>query len=208
MQGSRIPDRLAATTLYRWHSSSPRRLLEPCTLSSHLEQTYSPRYCDAMVVFGIDPGSTVTGWGIVSQQRGRFALVDCGCVKTSSKSPIPTRLHAIHSGLVEALARHEVDAVAIEAIFRHKSSESALRLGQARGVALLAAAQAGHEPAEYNAMTVKRTVGASGRADKHAVARMVTALLGAAPPGPADITDAIAIAITHLAHARNRLRSA
>lgn len=159
-----------------------------------------------MVVFGIDPGSTVTGWGIVSQQRGRFTLVDCGCIKTTTKLSIPTRLQLIHGGLVEALGRHTVDGVAIEAIFRHKSSESALRLGQARGVALLAAAQAGHEPAEYNAMTVKRTVGASGRADKKAVARMVEALLGAAPPGPADVTDAVAIAITHLAHARNRLR--
>jgi len=158
-----------------------------------------------MVVFGIDPGSTVTGWGVVSQSRGRFRLIDCGCVKTTPKSPIPERLVAIHAGLVEALARHEVDSVAIEAIFRHKSSESALRLGQARGVALLAAAQAGHLAHEYNAMTVKRSVGAHGRADKEAVARMVTTLLGAAPPGPADITDAIAIAITHLAHARNAI---
>jgi len=158
-----------------------------------------------MVVFGIDPGSTVTGWGVVAQSRGRFRLVDCGCVKTTSKEPIPERLMAIHAGLVEALGRHEVDAVAIEAIFRHKSSESALRLGQARGVALLAAMQRGHIAHEYNAMTVKRSVGAHGRADKNAVARMVTALLGGAPPGPADITDAIAIAITHLAHARNAM---
>jgi crossover junction endodeoxyribonuclease RuvC len=158
-----------------------------------------------MVVFGIDPGSTVTGWGVVSQSRGRFRLIDCGAVKTSSKQPIPDRLLAIHEGLASALSRHEVDAVAIEAIFRHKSSESAIRLGQARGVALLAAAQAGHVAAEYNAMTVKRSVGAHGRADKTAVARMVATLLGAEPPGPADISDAIAIAITHLAHARNAL---
>jgi crossover junction endodeoxyribonuclease RuvC len=160
-----------------------------------------------MVVFGIDPGSTVTGWGVVSQQRGRFALVDCGYVKTSSSEPIPTRLRAIHAGLAAALARHPIDAVAIEAIFKHKSSESALRLGQARGVALLAAAQAGFLPAEYNAMTVKQSVGASGRADKDAVARMVATLLGGEPPGPADVSDAIAIAITHLAHARNRMRT-
>lgn len=158
-----------------------------------------------MVVFGIDPGSTVTGWGVVSQERGRFRLLDCGCVKTSASTPIPERLVAIHGGLAVALAQHTVDAVAIEAIFRHKSSESALRLGQARGVALLAAAQAGHVAHEYNAMTVKRSVGAHGRADKTAVARMVAALLGGAPPGPADISDAIAIAITHLAHARNAM---
>ena len=161
-----------------------------------------------MVVFGIDPGSTVTGWGVVAQQRGRFRLVDCGCVRTNVKAPIPERLKCIYEGLTTALQSHTVDSVAIEAIFRHKSSESALRLGQARGVALLAAAQAGHMAAEYNAMTVKRTVGAHGRADKDAVARMVATLLGAAPPGPADISDAIAIAITHLAHARNRMRTA
>jgi crossover junction endodeoxyribonuclease RuvC len=161
-----------------------------------------------MVVLGIDPGSTVTGWGVVSQQRGRFLLIDCGCVRTNAKLPVPTRLHLIYDGLVAALAKHPIDSVAIEAIFKHKSAESAIRLGQARGVALLAAAQAGHIAAEYNAMTVKQTVGAHGRADKDAVARMVTALLGAPPPGPADISDAIAIAITHLAHARNRLRTA
>ncbi len=113
------------------------------------------------------------------------------------------RLLKIHTGLAEALARHEVDAVAIESIFRHKSSESALRLGQARGVALLAAAQAGHTPHEYNAMTVKRSVGAHGRADKHAIARVVRMLLGEVPEGPSDLTDALAIAITHVSHHRN-----
>jgi len=161
-----------------------------------------------MLVLGIDPGSTVTGWGIVSQERGRYRLHGSGCVKTSSSSPIPARLITIHSALAEVFRSHAVDEVAIEAIFRHKSSESALRLGQARGVALLAAAQAGHDAHEYNTMTVKQTVGAHGRADKDAVARMVTTLLGATPEGPADVTDAIAIAITHLAHARNRMRSA
>jgi crossover junction endodeoxyribonuclease RuvC len=114
------------------------------------------------------------------------------------------RLEKIHRGLTEVLAKHTVDAVAIEAIFKHKSAESALRLGQARGVALLAIAQAGHEAHSYNPMTVKRTVGAHGRADKAAVAKMVAALLGEVPDGPADVTDALAIAITHVSHARSR----
>jgi crossover junction endodeoxyribonuclease RuvC len=117
------------------------------------------------------------------------------------------RLLAIYRGLLAALDAQEVDAVAIESIFRHKSSESALRLGQARGVALLAAAERGHAPFEYNTMTVKRSVGAHGKADKEAVARMVRMLLNAASPtlisGPADVTDALAIAITHCNHARN-----
>lgn len=158
-----------------------------------------------MMVFGIDPGSVVTGWGVVRSARGRLRFVDGGCIRTRSDEPMEQRLLRIHDGLVEALERHPVEAVAIEAIFRHKSSESALRLGQARGVALLAAARCGHAPAEYNAMTVKRTVGAHGRADKNAVARVVKMLLGEVPDGPADVTDALAIAITHCSHARNRL---
>ena len=156
-----------------------------------------------MVVFGIDPGSTVTGWGVVRHERSRLHMIDAGFIKTSSKTPMAERLAAIHEGLVTALKSHEVDAVAIEEIFRHKSSESALRLGQARGVALLAAAQCGYEPVPYNTMTVKSTVGGSGRTDKNGVARMVVALLGQPIQGPADITDALAIAITHCFRARS-----
>jgi crossover junction endodeoxyribonuclease RuvC len=155
-----------------------------------------------MVVFGIDPGSTVTGFGIVERRRGRLHHVASGCVKTNAKMPIEERLMLIHAGLVEALDAHTIDEVAIEAIFVHKSGESAIRLGQARGVALLAAAQAGFSPTSYNAMTVKRSIGAHGRADKKGVARMVGMLLGSIPDGPADITDALAIAITHLNHSR------
>jgi crossover junction endodeoxyribonuclease RuvC len=155
-----------------------------------------------MITFGIDPGSTVTGWGIVRLHRGRHELLASGAIRTRSEDPMGARLKAIHTGLRDALHLQLPDAVAIEAIFRHKSSESALRLGQARGVALLAAAQAGFEPHEYNNQTVKRTVGASGRADKDAVQRMVEMLIGQPVTGPADTADAIAIAITHLAHAR------
>jgi crossover junction endodeoxyribonuclease RuvC len=154
-----------------------------------------------MVVFGIDPGSTVTGFGVVRSRRGRLELVDGGCIRTTSDMPMEQRLLKIHTGLLAALERHEIDAVAIEAIFRHKSSESALRLGQARGIAMLAVAQRGFSPFEYNAMTVKRTVGAHGRADKSAVARVVQMLLGTIPDGPADVADALAIAITHISHA-------
>lgn len=157
-----------------------------------------------MVVFGIDPGSTVTGFGVVERRRGRLFHVHSGCIKTSPREPVEERLRKIHAGLLEALDRSAVDAVAIEAIFHHKSAESAIRLGQARGVALLAAAQRGHAPVPYNAMTVKRSIGAHGRADKQGVARMVGMLLGGIPEGPADITDALAIAITHLNHSRAR----
>jgi crossover junction endodeoxyribonuclease RuvC len=158
-----------------------------------------------MVVFGIDPGSTVTGYGVVATERGRMRLVAAGAIRTSSDDPMDQRLLRIYRGLLAALDAQPLDAVAIEAVFRHKSSESALRLGQARGVALLAAAERGYAPFEYNAMTVKRTVGAHGAADKQAIARMVRMLLGEVPAGPADLTDALAIAITHCSHARNRM---
>ena len=158
-----------------------------------------------MRVFGIDPGCTVTAFGVVESSRGRIRFIDGGFVRTTPKQPMAERLLAIHACLAAALDKHTVDSVAIEAIFRHKSSESALRLGQARGVALLAAGAAGYNPAEYNAMTVKRTVGAHGRADKKGVKRMVTAILGIEPTGPDDVSDALAIAITHCNHARSRL---
>lgn len=157
-----------------------------------------------MRVLGIDPGSTVTGYGIVEKRRGRVHLIASGCVRTNSKIEMGERLRVIHAGLAEIFATHDVDEVAIEAIFRHKSSTSALTLGQARGVALLAAAQAGHVAHAYNPMTVKRSVGAHGRADKHAIRRMVNMLLGEEVPGPLDASDAVAIAITHCAHSRAR----
>ncbi|MCO4745706.1 MAG: crossover junction endodeoxyribonuclease RuvC [Proteobacteria bacterium] len=156
-----------------------------------------------MRVLGIDPGSTVTGYGVVEKRRGRVRLIDSGCVRTNSKTEMGERLRIIHAGLAEVLGRHELDAVAIEAIFKHKSSTSALTLGQARGVALLAAAQAGFVAHSYNPMTVKRSIGAHGRADKHAIRRMVNMLLGEEVPGPLDASDAVAIAITHCAHARS-----
>lgn len=155
-----------------------------------------------MRVLGIDPGSTVTGFGVVQSHRGRLTLVGAGCVRTVASEPMTSRLATIHLGLAKAIEEHQPDAIAIEAIFHHKNAKSALVLGQARGVALLAAGQAGFEPASYNPMVVKKTVGAHGGADKKAVAKMVAMLLGTKIEGPADVTDALAIAITHCAHAR------
>jgi len=157
-----------------------------------------------MRVLGIDPGSTVTAFGVVERLRGRTAYVDCGFVRTSPDDPLAERLATIHATLVTALRTHAPDEVAIEAIFHHKNAQSALILGHARGVALLAAGQCGFTPHEYNPMVVKQTVGAGGRGDKKAVARMVAMLLGRPVEGPADVTDALAIAITHCAHARTQ----
>ncbi len=159
-----------------------------------------------MRVFGIDPGSTVTAFGVVDREGGRLRLVDAGYIRTTPKMLMTDRLKAIFEGLTTALRESGADEVAIESVFRHKSSESALRLGQARGVALVAAALQDFEVAEYNPMTIKRTVGAYGRADKAAVAKMVGMLLGTVPDGPADVTDALAIAICHHHHLRGKQR--
>jgi crossover junction endodeoxyribonuclease RuvC len=160
----------------------------------------SPPPRELMRVFGIDPGSTATGYAIVERTGGRFVLLDAGVIRTKSSDPIPHRLRIIHHGLNASIMVANADCVSIESIFRHRSSESALRLGQARGVALLAAAQHDLEVFEYNAMTVKKTVGGHGRAGKPEVARIVAQLVGGNHDLASDASDAAAIAITHLMH--------
>lgn len=151
-------------------------------------------------VLGVDPGSRVTGWGLVTRDRGRYVYVDAGVIKVGDGEMAP-RLLGIFSGLGEVIARLQPDCVALEAIFAHKSSTSALVLGQARGVAILAAARAGVPVHEYNAATMKKTVSGNGRADKAQMARAVGMLLGVPQEGAHDQADALALAITHLAHA-------
>ncbi len=155
-----------------------------------------------MLVLGIDPGSNGTGYGLVQSSRGRLVHVGSGIIRTKASEPVALRLKTIYLGLIDVFAEFKPEQVAIEAIFHHKSSESAIRLGQARGVALLAASQSGFEPFEYNPSTVKSSVGAHGRADKDAVARIVRLLLGIPLDVPTDQTDALAIAITHCAFSR------
>ena len=163
-----------------------------------------------MLVLGIDPGSQATGYAVVRRTRGRFELVDAGVIRTRSKDSVPERLAVIHAGLVEVIQRTKPESVGIEAIFKYKSSESALRLGQARGVALLAAAQSDLPISDYNPMTVKKTVGGHGRAGKPEMIRVVARLLGLTKPLAADASDAAAIAMTHLLQSafQSRLRGA
>lgn len=155
-----------------------------------------------MLVLGIDPGSNATGWALLTQVQGRYQLHDAGVIRTRSTDPMAERLMIIHDGLLGVLARMPPDHVAIEAIFKHRSAESALRLGHARGVALLAAAQHGLPISEYNPMTVKQTVGGHGRSGKQEISFMVQRLVGSTAPLPADAADAAAIAITHLTRSR------
>ena len=152
-----------------------------------------------MIIFGIDPGSASTGYGCVESDGRRHRLVACGALSAPSLTSFPDRLLLIHEGLVSLLARHRPDCVAIENIFHAKNVRSALRLGEARGVALLAAAAAGVAICEYTPAEIKRAVVGFGRAEKQQIGQMVKLLLGLdAAPAPHDAADAVAVAICHI----------
>jgi len=150
-------------------------------------------------IFGIDPGSERTGYGCVSTDGSRHRLIVCGFVAAPAHTSFPDRLLVIHARLAELLAEHRPDCVAIENIFHAKNVRSALKLGHARGVALLAASQAGVAVAEYTPAEIKRAVVGFGRAEKRQVGGMVKVLLGLDDvPSPHDVADAIAVAICHV----------
>jgi crossover junction endodeoxyribonuclease RuvC len=150
-------------------------------------------------IFGIDPGSQRTGYGCVERIGSRHHLVICGSLSGPATATFADKLHAIHEGLTTLLGRHRPDCVAIEDIFHARNVRSALKLGQARGVALLAAAEAGVPIVEYAPAVIKRAVVGYGRAEKQQVQHMVKLLLGLeAPPTPHDVADALAVAICHL----------
>lgn len=153
-----------------------------------------------MRVLGIDCGGEYTGYGVVEiRQSGKLYCLSCGAIKLSQRETLPRRLSRIFSQLKAVIATHQPDEVAIEDVFYALNVKSALKLGQVRGVAMLAAAAAGLEVAEYSPLTIKSSVVGYGRAEKHQVQQMVTRLLDLAePPEPMDASDALAIAICHL----------
>jgi crossover junction endodeoxyribonuclease RuvC len=150
-------------------------------------------------IFGIDPGSERTGYGCVETDGRRHQLVVCGAISALAADDLPQRLARIHSELTALLAAARPDCVAIESIFHAANARSALKLGHARGVAMLAAIQAGCPVVEYTPAAIKRAVVGYGRAEKHQVQQMIKILLGlAAPPSPHDAADALAVALCHL----------
>jgi crossover junction endodeoxyribonuclease RuvC len=152
-----------------------------------------------MRIFGIDPGSIRTGYGCVETDGRRHHLIACGAIAAQVSDSFPERLARIHYELALLLKLHRPDAVAVENVFHAKNARSALKLGHARGVAILAAVQAGCEVVEYTPAEVKRAVVGYGRAEKHQVQQMIKLLLGLqAAPKPHDAADALAIAICHL----------
>jgi len=155
-------------------------------------------------VLGIDPGSIVTGFGLVEQDEGGMKLVAWSSVRTSSRAPLAERLNKIHAETVRMIDAHRPDEVAVEDVFQAKNVRSALKLGHARGVTLLAAAQAALPIFEYAPREVKQSVVGTGSATKLQVASMVDRLLKLSGRKLLeDESDAVAVAICHL-HKRDR----
>jgi crossover junction endodeoxyribonuclease RuvC len=149
-------------------------------------------------IFGIDPGSDRTGYGCVETGGSRHRIIVSGAITNPVQTAFPQKLLKIHSCLSALLAEHRPDCVAIENLFHAVNVRSALKLGHARGVAVLAAVEAGLPVAEYTPAEVKQAVVGYGRAEKHQVQQMVKLILGlAAVPAPHDAADALAIAICH-----------
>lgn len=153
-------------------------------------------------VLGIDPGSRVSGFGVVEARGNALHHLCHGVLRLPAELPLELRLAELFRGLSEALERWAPEEVAVEGVFAFRNARSALVLGQARGVALLAAAQGGRPVFEYAPAAVKRAVGASGGASKEAVCRQVRAFLGLDLPVGTDATDALAVAVCHLHRAR------
>ena len=150
-------------------------------------------------VFGIDPGSARTGYGCVQSDGSRHRMLVCGAIANRASSSFPEKLRVIHAELSDLIARHQPDIVAIENLFHAVNARTALKLGHARGVAMLAAVEAGVPIVEYTPAEVKQSVVGYGRAEKGQVQSMVQLLLGLRePPTPFDASDALAIAVCHL----------
>jgi crossover junction endodeoxyribonuclease RuvC len=165
-------------------------------------------HCIHMRVLGIDCGGEYTGYGVVEMHpSSKLTCLACGAIKLSPRQTLPQRLSQIYQQLGQIISEHQPDEVAIEDVFYALNVKSALKLGQVRGVAMLAAAAAGLEVAEYSPLTIKSSVVGYGRAEKQQVQQMVTRLLDLAQaPEPMDASDALAIAICHLHTAGTLLR--
>lgn len=157
-----------------------------------------------MRVLGIDPGSRRTGWGVVQLEGTRLRQIAAGTIAVPQKMALPKRLQIIHEELGRIIADHGPEAVAVEEIFFAKYANAALKLGHARGIALLVAAESEIVVHEYPPAIVKRTVVGRGGADKVQIGRLVTALLGLKAPPEEDAADALAVAITHIQASRSK----
>lgn len=159
-----------------------------------------------MRVLGLDPGLRVTGWGIVVAEGSRLTHVANGVVKTDGEASLAVRLACIHEGVIAVIEQHRPDEAAIEETFVNRNPVSTLKLGQARGVALLAPARLGLTVAEYATNAVKKAIVGAGHADKTQIQAMVRRLLPGVILANADSADALAVAIAHAHYRATRAR--
>jgi crossover junction endodeoxyribonuclease RuvC len=154
----------------------------------------------ALKILGIDPGSRAAGYGVVYFSEGRFSFFCCGVIRANTRQSFPERLHEIHQGISEVIEKHQPDLAAIEEVFMAKNPGSALKLGHARGVLILAAMQKGLSLGEYSPRQIKQAVAGYGNADKAQIQHMVKAILSLAKSPSHDAADALAVAICHANH--------
>ncbi|MFN2637534.1 MAG: crossover junction endodeoxyribonuclease RuvC [Gemmatimonadaceae bacterium] len=152
---------------------------------------------EPMIVLGVDPGTAITGYGIVRKEgRNPLSLVECGVIRTKPRDELPQRLAEIHEGVLELIRRHKPTVLSIEDIFYARNVRTTVVLGHARGVILLAAAQSGIEIHEYPPSEIKKAVAGTGAATKVQIQFMVTRLLRLkSPPQPTDAADGVAAAL-------------
>ncbi|OYU33128.1 crossover junction endodeoxyribonuclease RuvC [Novosphingobium sp. PASSN1] len=150
-----------------------------------------------MIIIGIDPGLTCTGWGIVAKSGSRLSHVANGQIRTDAKADMAQRLVELDAGLAAVIAAHQPDAGAVEEVFVNVNPQSTLKLGQARGVAMLAVARAGLHVAEYPTKVIKKALVGTGGADKTQVQAMLKVLLPGVALKGSDAADALAVAICH-----------
>jgi crossover junction endodeoxyribonuclease RuvC len=155
-----------------------------------------------MRLLGLDPGLNRTGWGVIEAEANRLVYVADGVVGSDAGRPLAERLAALYEGIAAVIAEFRPAEAAVEETFVNANGQSTLKLGQARGVALLAPAQCGLPVSEYAARLVKKSIVGTGRAEKNQVAHMVRCLLPGARIAGADAADALAVAICHAHHRR------
>ncbi len=156
-------------------------------------------------ILGIDPGLRRTGWGMVEIAGNRLGFLGCGSVTTSDGDALAARLLAIHDGLMRILEEFKPDEAAVEATFVNKDANATLKLGQARGIAMVVPARAGVPVAEYAPNLVKKSIVGAGHGDKAQIRMMIGVLLPKAAPSSDDAADALAIAVTHAHHRQSVL---
>ena len=159
-----------------------------------------------MIILGIDPGLGTTGWGVIAADGNRLSHIANGQIKTDSKAPVPERLVALDAALADLMLQYRPDGAAVEEVFVNTNPQSTLKLGQARGICLLAVARTGLTVGEYAARLVKKAIVGTGAAEKAQIHAMVARLLPGVKITGADAADALAVAITHAHHVASARR--